>query len=114
MRLIPREGEEGEYLELEGSPDWVLEIVSKSSVRKDTRRLRQRYFRARVSEYWLINARGEEIDFQILVRGETDYVASPGPGDWQWSPLFQRRFRLIRRRNRVNRWEYVLQAKKPR
>jgi len=111
IQLIPREGEEGEYIELEGTPDWVMEIVSKSSVQKDTKRLREQYFRAGIPEYWLIDARGPEIDFQILVRGDTDYVASPGRGGWQKSPLFQRRFRLVRRRNQANRWEYLLQVK---
>src|SRR5205823_696983 len=37
IRLIQREGEES-YVELEGTPDWVLEVVSRSSVNKDTRR----------------------------------------------------------------------------
>ncbi len=111
IRLIPREGIEGEYIELEGIPDWVMEIVSKSSVRKDTKLLRQQYFRAGISEYWLIDARGSKIDFQILVRGDTDYVAAPSRGGWQQSPLFRRRFRLVRRRNQANRWEYFLQVK---
>lgn len=88
-----------------GSPDWILEIVSKGSVRKGTNRLRGQYYRADVSEYWLIDAWGEEIDFQILVRGETDFVPSEGTGGWQWSPLFQRYFRLTWRRNRLGRWE---------
>lgn len=111
VRLIPREGVEGEYIELEGTPDWVMEIVSKSSVRKDTKLLWKQYFCAGIPEYWLIDARGPEISFQILVRGKTDYVAAPGRGGWQNSPLFQRRFRLVRRRNQANRWDYLLQVK---
>jgi Uma2 family endonuclease len=111
IRLIPREGEEAEYIELEGTPDWVMEIVSKSSVRKDTKKLREQYFRAGIPEYWLIDARGPEIKFQILIRGETDYVDAPGRAGWQESPLFQRHFRLVRRRNQANRWEYILQVK---
>ena len=34
------------YLELEGVPDMVLEVVSRSSVRKDTVLMRQAYWRA--------------------------------------------------------------------
>lgn len=85
--------------------------MSDSSVRKDTKKLREQYFRAGIPEYWLIDARGPEIEFQILIRGDTDYVAAPSRGGWQESPLFQRRFRLVRRRNPANRWEYILQIK---
>jgi Uma2 family endonuclease len=111
VRLVPREGEEGQYLEVEGTPDWVLEIVSKTSVRKDTRRLRVQYFQAGVREYWLIDARGEEINFQILIRGESDYTVTVGRGDWQTSVVFKRRFRLVRQRGRMNLWEYTLEVK---
>jgi Uma2 family endonuclease len=112
VRLIPREDAEGQYLEVEGTPDWVLEIVSKTSVRKDTRLLRQQYHRASIPEYWLIDARDEDIDFQILVREEADYVAAPiERGGWQWSPVFGRLFRLTRRRDRLGYWEYTLQVK---
>jgi len=48
------------------------------------------------------------------MRGETDYVTAPGRGSWQESPLFQRRFRLVRHRNRANRWEFRLRVKSPR
>jgi Uma2 family endonuclease len=111
VRLIPREGEYGEYSELEGTPDWVLEVVSKSSVTKDTQLLRRRYFQAGIPEYWLVNARGKEIDFQILTRRDTDYVPSAASGDWQRSRVFLRKFRLVRRRGRMNFWEYTLRVK---
>ena len=89
----------------------LLEIISDSSVDKDTRDMRQRYHRAGVSEYWLIDARGEEIDFQILVRRRTRYVAVSPKDGWYHSPLFGRSFRLERRRNRVGRWQYKLHVK---
>jgi Uma2 family endonuclease len=111
VRLVPHESGEGRYLEVEGSPDWVLEIVSNTSVRKDTRRLREHYHRANVREYWLIDARAEAINFQILVRGETDYLARVSRGGWQTSVVFNRRFRLVRQRGRLNLWEYTLQVK---
>jgi len=111
LRLVPREGKEGQYLELEGTPDCVVEIVSDSSVRKDTRRLRERYYRAGILEYWLIDARGEDVAFRILVRGDTDYVEAIGRGGWQGSRVFGRRFRLVRHRVRLDLWEYTLQVK---
>lgn len=46
----------GRYVELAGSPDLAVELVSRSSVRKDTKLLRDRYFAAGITEYWLIDA----------------------------------------------------------
>lgn len=111
VRLIPREGEEGQYMEVEGTPDWVLEVVSKYSVRKDTLQLRASYFRAGIPEYWLIDARGPKINFQVLLRGKTGFVAAPTRGGWQRSEVFGCYFRLIRRRGRMNFWDYTLQTK---
>jgi Uma2 family endonuclease len=108
---VAREGEHGQYLELEGTPDWVLEVVSKYSVRKDTRRLRERYHRAGIPEYWLIDARGEKVVFDLLVRAEADYVSEVGRGGWQTSPVFGRPFRLVRRQGQLGFWEYTLQVK---
>ena len=51
------------FVELAGAPDLVVEVVSQSSVRKDTKVLRDLYFQAGVLEYWLIDARSAEIDF---------------------------------------------------
>jgi Uma2 family endonuclease len=111
LRLVPKDGKEGKYMEIEGTPDWVLEIVSDSSVKKDTRRLRERYHRAGIPEYWLIDARGENLDFQILVRAEEGYTSAAGRAGWQASPVFRRRFRLVRRRGRMDVWEYTLHMK---
>ena len=44
--LLPREGAEDSFREVVGTPDWVLEVVSDSSVEKDTQTLRQAYHRA--------------------------------------------------------------------
>jgi Uma2 family endonuclease len=111
LRMIPRAQNEEDFAELQGTPDWVLEIVSDSSVRKDTRRLRQLYHRANIPEYWLIDARGDEIAFQILVREDAEYVPSAAAGQWQASRVFGRRFRLTRKRGRMNLWQYTLESK---
>ena len=55
LRLVEREGQG--IMELEGTPDLVLEVVSKSSVRKDTVILRDLYYKAGIEEYWLVDAR---------------------------------------------------------
>jgi Uma2 family endonuclease len=60
VRLVEKAGTPRDYVELVGSPDLVLEIVSDSSVRKDRTLLRDAYGRAGVREYWLIDARGHD------------------------------------------------------
>jgi len=52
-------------LELEGTPDMVLEVVSASSVVKDTETLLQLYWQAGIPEYWLVDARGEALEFTV-------------------------------------------------
>ncbi len=111
VRLVPDEKRPDRYREIEGTPDWVLEIVSDSSVRKDTAQLRDAYHRAGIPEYWLIDARGPEISFQILLHKPDGYVAAPQRGGWQRSQVFGRRFRLERRRGRLGFWQYTLQVK---
>jgi len=49
---------------LDGFRAWVLSVED-SSVEKDTQALRESYHRATISEYWIINAQFDEIDFQI-------------------------------------------------
>lgn len=108
IRLVPKEGTKDRYHEVEGTPDWVLEVISDSSVQKDTERLRQAYHRAGISEYWLIDARGEEIDFRILYYSETEYTEASVRRGWQRSRVFDRSFRLSRRGDEFGLWEYTL------
>jgi len=111
VRLVARKRRRGEYVQLNGAPDWVLAVVSQTSVDKDTRDLRRLYFRQGIPEYWLINARREEIDFQILVRGRTRYAAVKPHSGWPASPVFGRSFRLERSRNRLGLWKYTLHVR---
>jgi Uma2 family endonuclease len=112
-RLTPREDEQGQYMELVGTPDLVVEVVSKHSVNKDTKKLRDRYHRAGIPEYWLIDARGEAIDFQLLRHGPRGYTAARPRGGWLVSPVLGRRVKLTRRRGRMNLWQYTLQIREP-
>jgi Uma2 family endonuclease len=111
VRYVPGRRVEGQLMEIEGGPDWVMEVVSTSSVTKDTRTLRRAYYRAGIHEYWLIDARGVEIDFQILVRGKRGYVAAPSKGGWQQSPVFGQSFRLTRRQHQRGGWLYRLESR---
>jgi len=99
----------GNYVELIGAPDLVVEVVSTSSVRKDTKLLRQQYYRAGIPEYWLIDARGNQIDFEILVRGVDDYIpVVPDAENFRRSPVFDTRFLLERQLDRLGEFEYRL------
>jgi Uma2 family endonuclease len=108
VQLVPRRDAEGRFMELRGSPDWVLEVVSRYRVRDDTVVLRELYHRAGIPEYWLIDAMGDDIVFRILTRRRADYAVVRPRGGWHKSRVFPARFRLERQRNRVGRWKYQL------
>jgi Uma2 family endonuclease len=95
-------------MEIEGSPDLLLEIVSTGSVKKDKQLLRQAYHKAGVREYWIIDARGEEIDFQVLHWRKSGYVAAADQAGWKRSRIFGRSFHLTRSRDRRGHWRYEL------
>ena len=48
---------------MEGPPDLCVEIISPSSVEKDTDLLFKRYAKAGIQEYWLIDALGASPQF---------------------------------------------------
>lgn len=75
LRLLDTRGEG--YDELEGTPDMVLEVVSDSSVRKDTQQLRNDYWTAGIHEYWLVDAREEPLIFDILRHTPKGYRTTP-------------------------------------
>lgn len=99
-------------VEIEGSPDWVLEIVSRSSVTKDKRDLRQAYHQAGVAEYWIVDACGEEIEFRVFHWRKSGYVSAPDSDGWLRSRVFPYQFRLTRKRDRRGGWRYQLESKR--
>jgi hypothetical protein len=100
--LIPAVSDDPDsYIEVEGAPDLVVEIVSDSSVGKDTKRLPALYFKAGVRELWLIDARRDPLVFKIHRRGKSGFVAMPTDADgFQRSSVMDCRSRLHRRRDR--------------
>ena len=104
-RLVPHaSGQPGRYIEIEGAVDLVVEVVSDRSVAKDTRDLPPRYHRAGVQEYWLVDARGEELVYRIEQRGPTAFEPAALDADgYQLSTVLGRRYRLERRTNRKGR-----------
>ena len=97
------------YVEAVGSPDLVVEVVSRSSVQKDTVHLLERYFQAGVSEYWIADARGPEVRLRVLnVASATKrYVEAPPDSDgFSYSAVFKRAFRVIKEANPVGAAAY--------
>jgi Uma2 family endonuclease len=113
VRWIPKVSQEaGRYMEIEGPPDLVVEIVSDSSTTKDTRRLPAAYYRAGVGEFWLIDARREQLLFQIHHHGPADFDPVPADAEgFQTSLAFHTGFRLVRHRNHLGQWMYDLEEK---
>jgi Uma2 family endonuclease len=111
--LVPTtKHEEDSFIEIEGPPDLVVEVVSDRSVVKDTQRLFERYCRGGVREYWLVDARGPELSFQIFtLRGDQYVPAETDRDGYQRSEVFGLRFSFSRTRGRNNLWRYDLAEK---
>ncbi len=107
VRFIERATGEDD-IELVGSPDLVVEVVSDSSVRKDTRLLMNAYFAARVREYWLVDARGVDIRFDILRRGDGRFPDPGGTVGAQTSDVLGGHWELTRSRGRLGLFNYAL------
>jgi Uma2 family endonuclease len=85
-----------DVIEFEGAPDMVLEVVSPSSIRQDTEDLRELYWEAGITEYWLVDARGEALRFDLFRRGKKRYSATRAGAKGLRSTVFGRFFRLTR------------------
>jgi Uma2 family endonuclease len=96
-----------DFIEVVGSPDLIVEVVSDSSVRKDLTLLKDGYLRARVREYWVVDARREDLRFEIFRLQGKQYTSSRS-GRAQRSAVLDRSFLLERKQNRVGRWSYRL------
>jgi Uma2 family endonuclease len=92
LQLVERSGQG--FMELDGTADLVLEIVSKTSVDKDTVQLRELYWKAGISEYWLVDAREGKLSFEILQFTPEGYVATPAADEWIPSKVLGRKFQL--------------------
>jgi Uma2 family endonuclease len=102
------EGAKGGYVELEGIPDMVLEVMSDSSVHKDTEQLRELYWQAGIREYWLVDARKEPLTFEILRHTAKGYIATRKQAGWLKSAVFGKSFQLTQRTDDLGYPEYRL------
>jgi Putative restriction endonuclease len=111
-RVTQMAGKESGLVELEGTPDVVVEVVSDSSEKKDNQTLFEAYYEAGILEYWLVDARGEEIEFHIYYkRGSKRYTATKPQSVWVKSVAFSKSFRLIRGVDATGNPEFTLEVK---
>ncbi len=101
------EGTHDGFTEIQGSPDMVLEVVSRSSVQKDYVALRKAYWEADVREYWLADAR-KELRFDILRHTARGYVATRKQDGWIKSSVFGKSFKLTRSTNDLGHPDFSL------
>jgi len=112
VKYVESEDGSGRCTELDGTPDLVVEVVSKHSVHKDTRLLPVAYFEGGIPEYWLIAPADDGVNFQLLTRGEEEYEpVVPGADGYTYSPVFERSFKLTRELNRIGKYRYRLHCR---
>jgi len=109
VRLI--EGANRGFVEVQGTPDMVLEVVSDSSVKKDLELLIEDYWKAQIPEYWVVDAREESTRFDIWKLGPRGYRKAPVRGRWIASSVFAKSFRLDVQEDRFKRKNYTLEVR---
>jgi Uma2 family endonuclease len=109
VREVP--GRQHGVVELEGTPDMVLEIVSDSSVEKDTQRLPEQYRQAGLPEFWRVDVRGEVVRFEILHLIEGVHQLMAEADGWWRSAVFARSFRLTQQADRRGQPRFVLDVR---
>lgn len=106
------EDPDGNQLEMEGTPDMVLEILRKSSEQKDEVTLKQLYAAAGIPEYWLVDARQEPLSFEILQLTRDGYQpVKTQRGGWHKSKVFGCSFRLTQSINEFGEPEFHLEVR---
>lgn len=101
-----------DFFEITGGPDLVVEIVSQSSVRKDTVRLLKAYYEAGVKEYWIIDARSNSLRFDIMARGTRKFAKRRTDEDgYIRSSVLDQKVRLTRTRMSQGYASYTFRMK---
>ena len=110
-RVTLIEGKEHGHVEVVGTPDMVLEVVSDSSVKKDTEILFEAYWVAGIAEYWLADARKSPPRFDIWKHTPEGYVATRKRDGWVRSGVFGKTFRLVETSDRFDEPVYRLEVR---
>jgi Uma2 family endonuclease len=103
--------EEGRAVVIEGTPDMVLEIISPSSVTKDTVELLDLYWRAGIPEYWLVDPRGAKPQLTLHTHTPTGYRAVRPSGGWRKSTVFGAAFRIVQKTDDLGLPAFILESR---
>lgn len=100
-------------VELIGRPDFALEVVSRRSAKKDLQDLVEDYAAAGVREYWIIDARGGDVEFRILLLGKNGAYREQRPdrAGWIESAFWAHAFRIERFTDRVGLSDFRLRVR---
>jgi Uma2 family endonuclease len=109
VRLVPADEEPDSYVEIEGPPDLVVEVVNDTTAGRDSERLLRNYDQAGVREFWLVDARGSELTFQIFGRSNDRFIRVASNRDgFQKSHVLGASYRLDRNYNVRGLWDFDL------
>jgi Uma2 family endonuclease len=88
-----------------------VEILSDTSEKRDSQRLLRLYAKAGVPELWIIDARAEDLRFDLFTLRHGRYEpVNPDADGWARSPILRHAFRLVRqRRPGLGTWRYRLE-----
>jgi Uma2 family endonuclease len=109
LRLVP--GQSAGFMQLEGTPDSVLEVVSDGSKVKDLVKLRDLYWKAQIPEYWLVDARADAVQFDILRHAADGYQATAAEDGWLRSGVLGHSFRIERTTDPLGFAQFVVHVK---
>jgi Uma2 family endonuclease len=111
-RYVEGKGKDaGGYTHLEGIPDLVVEVVSPSSVDKDTKWLQKAYWEAGIPEYWLIDARRSPLSFDLYRHSTKGYTTARKSAGWVKSAVLGKSFRLTATTNGLGHPDYTLEVR---
>lgn len=95
-----------------GSPEIVIEVVSRSSEVKDTEWAMAAYFDSGIQEYWVVDARDEEVlRFDIFKRGKKEFSAARKLDGWVRSAVLGKSFRLVQSEDGPGKPEFALEVR---
>jgi Uma2 family endonuclease len=80
---------------LVGPPDMVLEVVSRSSVKKDLKTLKELYHQAGIKEYWVVDSRVADPELKIFRSTSKGYVSVSAHQGWSHSEVLGAQFKLV-------------------
>jgi Uma2 family endonuclease len=110
-RIVAVERKVTGHVEWLGKPDMVLEVISASSVKKDTSLLLKGYGEAGAEEYWLVDARAEKPTFRILTRGAKGFVDVKPTAGWHKSAVFGASFKFVKSKDPLGNPRFRLEIK---